>query len=288
MRAMLRHTRLSPSTMLFLAICCLVLLVNLPSLFTGLLGSASSSSLRIHPSGICSHQGRLSATPKHGPVSQATLFSSIARLFSKGVQCFDLDLSPLEGGGSAVAHPVALAAAGGAAAEPADFGALFDFLDTPLLARSARLTLELKKPLFESARVIEALFAAAQKAHMLSRLVVLGIPRGTPVPTGLHIGLPIRDDQDCSLEGLSASVCTVMPSRVCWERAAVKEKIVAWARALAPGASATNALAGEVHVWPIDSPWQAKELLAEGSALGLRLKVVSNDVPGLLGGESLD
>jgi hypothetical protein len=236
---------------------------------------------------VCSHQGRLSAAAQHGPATAAELLPALDALLARGVTCFDLDLSPLPGGGSAVAHPAALAAAAaapaaGGAAAGASWAQLVAFLAR---APAARVTLELKAPLGSNAQLVGALAEAARAAGVLPRLALLGLPPsggGAPLAPGLQQALGIRDDQDCSLAALTAAVAVAMPSKACWARPAVRAALLAWAAAQGPP-SAERALAGEIHVWVVDARALAEELLATAPPPPARLRLVSNDVPALLG-----
>ena len=229
------------------------------------------------PSLVCSHQGRLSPAPQHGPTTSQALFSALAALHARGIACFDLDLSPLPGGGSAVGHPAALAAAGAGGA--ADGPQLLAHLASAL--PGARLTLELKAPLGEDAALVAALAEAARRGGLLPRLALLGLPPGAPLPRGLQRGLAVRDDRDCSLSGLGSDVAVVMPSHACWARQPVREAILQWSAAAAAGAG-DSAMAGEVHVWVVDDAALARSVLGRSEQLA-RLRLVSNHVGALLG-----
>ena len=273
---------------LFLAL--LLLLLRLPSL-------APPSSPRPAPApavlaSLCSHQGRLSAAARHGPATAAELLPALAALLARGVTCFDLDLSPLPGGGggAAVGHPAALAASPPPPGAALDAPALLAFLAA---APAARVTLELKAPLGSDGALVAALAEAARAAGVLPRLAVLGLPAAAPPPAGLQTALAIRDDRDCSLEGLGGGggggggggPAVVMPSRACWARPAVRAAVQAWAAALPPAPPADRPMQGEVHVWVVDAREQALQLLAQAPPHpALRLRLVSNDVSAVLAG----
>lgn len=226
---------------------------------------------------VCSHQARTNPSSQHGPVSSAALLHNLRTLLSAGVACFDLDLSPLSPGSTAVAHPAALAAAGGASAGAADYSALFELLGgSPALPR---LTLELKPPLGEDSALVAALAARAAAAGLLPRLAVLGLAPGAPLPPGLHRGLAVRDDRGCALAELTPAVTVVMPSKACWAQARVRQAIEQWAATQAP--TPANLLAGEVHVWVVDEAATARQVLQHSQ--GGRVRLVSNDVGALLG-----
>jgi hypothetical protein len=133
--------------------------------------------------------------------------------------------------------------------------------------------------LFTDTSLIRSLYEAAQEANMLSRLVVLAIPKGTDVPSGLRRGLAVYDKNDCSVSELTDDVVVVMPSKLCWKRRPVREKITQWAlrSTLKSGASGK-----QVHVWLLDEASPATAVIAEGRALGLDMRVVSNEVGTLL------
>jgi hypothetical protein len=221
---------------------------------------------------VCSHQGRLH--PAHRPVLRADLLPSLQHLLGLGVRCFDLDLSPLPDGGSAVAHPAALAAAArpalaGATATAADvFRALGAAGGAP-----AMLTLELKGALGMDGALLRALGAEAAGAGMQGRVALLGAPAHAPLPAGLLRALAIRDVEGCAeVAALSRDVAIVMPSVACWRDAAVRARVAAWAPAAAAAAAAAGAapsLRGAVSVWPVDDAGVAGELSALGRAAGL-------------------
>jgi hypothetical protein len=238
---------------------------------------------------VCAHYGRLSAD-RPPPVSLADLRSSLSTLVARGVECFDLDLSPLsplgdDDGGTAVAHPAALAAAGGAAAGAATAADLAALLAEPAFAR-ARVTLELKGALARGgagARALARALAAAGPA-VAARVAVLGAAPGVRLPGGLRRAASVRDadaprcsdaalrDADAALDadagGSAGGVRVVLPSAACWRDDDARARVLAWAAA---AAAARGAAPPDVHVWHGDDQAAAAELLRLGAT-----RVISN------------
>jgi hypothetical protein len=257
-------------------------------------GGASTSAppfRALAASALCSHQGRLH--PGHRPVLRADLLQSLQHLLGLSVRCFDLDLSPLPGGGSAVAHPAALAARpavlGGSGAT-ATAGDVFDALGAAT-GTPAVLTLELKGALGADGALLRALGAAAARAGMQGRVALLGVPAGARLPAGLLRAHAIRDVEGCTVDAaaLSRDVAVACPSAACWRDAAVRARVGAWAPAAAAAAAAAGgarALQGVVALWPVDDAGAAGELAALGEASGLptpSLLFVTNAPRAMLG-----
>ncbi len=231
----------------------------------------------VAPHLLCSHQGRLH--PDHRPVAPSDLLPSLRKLLGLGVRCFDLDLSPLPGGGSAVAHPAALAAAaaaaggggggGGGAPATAGFAEVLALLGGAP-GGAAVLTLELKGALGEDGALVRAIGGAAAAAGLQGRVALLGVPAGARLPPGLLRATAVRDADGCAeAAALSRDVAVAMPSAACWRDAGVRARVAAWAPAAAAAAAAAGAapeLRGAVAVWPVDDAGAAAELAALGAA----------------------
>lgn len=244
---------------------------------------------------VCSHAGRQASS--HRPVYLDDILPSLQSHLSKGVRCFDLDLSPHPSGGgaTAVAHPAALLEAASGTSPPSlphptlDYPALFSLLASH---PGVTLTLELKPPLNLDTPFITRVASAAGAAGVAPRVVLLGIPPGVTIPPHVHYGADVREipnvpgAERCSMDMITPTTSVCMPSVKCWSDPSVRGKILAWSegRRRVSGTTTTAPIAnGQIHVWVVDDESAARELVALGGKEHQHMVRIITNNPSALG-----